>query len=318
MKVIIFTDTGVDDTFALLYTLFHPDIEVIAIVAGYGNVSRNRALGNIQFILSIAGKENIPIISGASRPLLGDEPIYYPYVHGIEGFGSYIPQQQPHVLYNFSSIFSLLTQSYEPVTIINIGRLTSLALAFILHSEILDLIQNIYVMGGAFSIPGNVTPYAEANIFADPTAASIVLSHSSPLSVHLLPLNVTKRVIFTPEMIQSLTQQLPKTIQQILDQMFQYYYSYYRRKSPSIAGAPLHDLVAAGAAVNPQFFKYIQRNVQIEQTSPFTKGVTVADLRDTPTLNPSHNDFSFIALDLDYHSFIKDVFMVYQRGSTTH
>ncbi|MFC0274501.1 nucleoside hydrolase [Metabacillus herbersteinensis] len=311
MKVLLFTDSGIDDTFALLYALLHPQINVIGVVADYGNVSRDRAIRNTQYILSLVGQEDIPIISGASRPILGDEPVYYPYVHGVEGFGSIIPQQQPKVLYNFNSIFTLITESSEPVTIINIGRLTSLSVAFLLHPEILNLVQNIYIMGGAFLVPGNVTPYAEANIFADPTAASIVFNNASPLSIRLFPLNVTEKALFSPEIVQSISQHTTEPIGQFLMNSFQYYYTYYQRQRPNLNGAPLHDLVAVNAVVNPQFYKYIQRNVQIIDSSPLGKGITIADLRDRPNIVPTQNDFSFIVLDMDYQKFIQDVHLTF-------
>ncbi|WP_257348797.1 nucleoside hydrolase [Pseudalkalibacillus decolorationis] len=311
MNVLLFTDSGIDDTFALIYALRHPQINLIGVVAGYGNVQRDRTIRNTQYVLSLLGQENIPIISGASRPILGDEPVYYPYVHGVEGFGTIIPQQQPKDLYNFSNVITLLTQSSTPVTIVNIGRLTSLSVAFLLHPEILSLVQNIYIMGGAFLVPGNVTPYAEANFFADPTSASIVFNHSSPLSVRLFPLNVTHKAIFTPDIVQTITQKMEESVGQFLVSTFQYYYTFYQRQRPNLYGAPLHDLVAMNAVVNPHLFSSIQRNVQIIDTSPLGKGISIADFRDRPIIDPSKNDFSFIALDMDYQRFIQDVYLTF-------
>ncbi|WP_408010373.1 nucleoside hydrolase [Pseudalkalibacillus sp. A8] len=57
MNVLFFTDSGIDDTLALIYALRHPDINVIGIVAGYGNVARDRTIRNSQYVLSLMGKE---------------------------------------------------------------------------------------------------------------------------------------------------------------------------------------------------------------------------------------------------------------------
>jgi purine nucleosidase len=152
----------------------------------------------------MTNSDHIPIISGASRSVLGTEPKFYPYVHGVEGLGTVLPEEAPKTLYNFSSIFTVINESKDPVSIVNIGRLSSLAMAFILHPELLNLIQNIYVMGGAFLVPGNVTPYAEANIFGEPTSASIVINHTNHLAVYFFPLNVTEKAIATPQFVQSL------------------------------------------------------------------------------------------------------------------
>ena len=44
-------------------------------------------------------------------------------------------------------------------------------------------------MGGAVSVPGNVSEWAEANIFGDPEAADIVFQ--SGVKVDLVPLDAT-------------------------------------------------------------------------------------------------------------------------------
>ncbi|WP_261132064.1 nucleoside hydrolase [Bacillus sp. Marseille-Q3570] len=312
MNVLFFTDSGIDDTFALIYALRHPDINVIGVVAGYGNVSRDRTIRNTQFVLKLLEKEDVPIISGSSRPILGDEPVFYPYVHGVEGFGTVLPEEQPEVLYNFNNIFILLTKSKEPVTIVNVGRMTSLAVAFLLHPEILSLVQNFHIMGGAFLVPGNVTPYAEANFFADPSSVSIVFNNASPLSIKLFPLNVTHQAIFTPEIINSFTQP-DDPVGDFLKSTFNYYYTFYQRQRPRLRGAPLHDLVAIQAIANPQMYRYIQRNVQVINDSALGKGITVADLRDRPIIDPGKNDFINIAMDVDYPAFIQDVVSVLQK-----
>ncbi|MED2970712.1 nucleoside hydrolase [Fictibacillus sp. B-59209] len=311
MNVLFFTDLGIDDAFALIYALKHPQIKVIGIVADYGNVSRDRAIRNAQYILTMTNSDHIPIISGASRPVLGTEPEFFPYVHGTEGLGTVIPEEMPKVLYNFSNIFTVIKESTEPVSIVNIGRLTSLAMAFILHPELLNLVQNIYVMGGAFLVRGNVTPYAEANIFGDPTSASIVINHTSPLAVRLFPLNVTEKAIATPQFVQSLIKGSEDSTGHFLRRIYEFYYTFYKKERPGLRGAPIHDLVPVSALVNPSIFKYVERNVQIvENSSIFGKGITVADFREHPVINPSENDFSIIAYDMDYDAFLKDVYTV--------
>ncbi len=223
-----------------------------------------------------------------------------------------MPEEQPEVFYNFNNIFILLTKSKEPVTIVNIGRMTSLAVAFLLHPEILSLVQNFYIMGGAFLVPGNVTPYAEANFFADPSSVSIVFNNASPLSIKLFPLNVTHQAIFTPDIINSFTQP-DDPVGDFLKSTFNYYYTFYKRQRPRLRGAPLHDLLAIQAIANPQMYRYIQRNVQVINDSALGRGITVADLRDRPNIDPGKNDFMNIAMEVDYPSFIQDVVSVLQK-----
>jgi purine nucleosidase len=48
-KVLLFGDVGVDDTVALLYGYFNEQIDIVGVVADYGNVSREMTLRNIQY-----------------------------------------------------------------------------------------------------------------------------------------------------------------------------------------------------------------------------------------------------------------------------
>ena len=56
-KVLLFTDLGIDDVFAILYTFFRKDIQLVGIVADYGNVSRENAIKNINYLKYISGRK---------------------------------------------------------------------------------------------------------------------------------------------------------------------------------------------------------------------------------------------------------------------
>ena len=96
-KVLLFGDFGIDDTIALLFLLFSKEVEIIGIVADYGNVERSKVLRNLNYIKYL-GILNIPIFAGAETALTGIGPIYYPEVHGPEGLGSIIPQSPEGII----------------------------------------------------------------------------------------------------------------------------------------------------------------------------------------------------------------------------
>ncbi len=60
------------------------------------------------------------------------------------------------------------------VTLCPIGPLTNIATAFERAPDIIDRVQEIVLMGGAYFEVGNITPTAEFNIYVDPEAAKIV------------------------------------------------------------------------------------------------------------------------------------------------
>ncbi|KAI9273082.1 Inosine/uridine-preferring nucleoside hydrolase domain-containing protein [Phascolomyces articulosus] len=64
------------------------------------------------------------------------------------------------------------------ISILAVGPLTNIALAYQRDPITLSRAKRILIMGGAVDAPGNVTPLAEFNFRADPDAANIVLSAS--------------------------------------------------------------------------------------------------------------------------------------------
>ncbi len=87
-----------------------------------------------------------------------------------------------------------------PVTILAIGPLTNIALALRLAPDICDNVERVVCMGGAFFVPGNVTPSAEFNWWFDPEAAAIVLEENLDLLV--VPLDATDTVVLDLERYQ--------------------------------------------------------------------------------------------------------------------
>ena len=102
-KSIIFGDPGIDDSFAIMYGLLHPEIEIVGIVTGYGNVEHIHAAHNAAYILQLANRQNIPVISGATKPLTEEITTYYPEIHGAEGLG---PSMFQKIYYLFQYIIS--------------------------------------------------------------------------------------------------------------------------------------------------------------------------------------------------------------------
>lgn len=161
----------------MLFLLFSKEVEIIGIVADYGNVERSKVLRNLNYIKYL-GNLNIPIFAGAETALTGIEPIYYPEVHGPEGLGSIIPQIPEGIdmpIYEIEDLKPYIRNLNYDITIVTLGRLSSLAALSIIHLQTLQRFPEIIVMGGVFFKPGNVTALAEANFYSDPYAANLVV-----------------------------------------------------------------------------------------------------------------------------------------------
>ncbi|WP_100372959.1 nucleoside hydrolase [Bacillus sp. FJAT-45037] len=275
LKILVFCDPGIDDTIALIYALQHPKIEVVGIVAEYGNTTRKFAFRNIEYLLTLVDKEHIPVIAGAERALSGETPVIQPTIHGDYGLGPFTPPNSEEGLReNFCELLPLLREANDDLTIVTLGRLTTLATLFLLYPNLMSTIKNYHVMGGAFFVPGNVTPVAEANVYGDPVAASIVIKYAK--NVTLFPLNITNHVFITPELAEQLN---VEGREDILYPILDFYYTFYQSQQPDIPGSPIHDLIPILALTKPHWFTYENKLLHVQKEPGIARGLTLADMR---------------------------------------
>ncbi|MEO6299170.1 MAG: nucleoside hydrolase, partial [Paracoccaceae bacterium] len=84
-KIIIDTDPGQDDAFAILLALGSPeDIEVLGITAVAGNVPLNWTERNARIICELAGKPLTKVFKGCDKPLKR-KLVTAEHVHGKTG-----------------------------------------------------------------------------------------------------------------------------------------------------------------------------------------------------------------------------------------
>lgn len=310
-KVLLFGDVGVDDTVALLYGYFNEQIDIVGVVADYGNISREMTLRNIHYLIRLFNIPEVKVIFGAEKPITGEEPTFYPEVHGVHGLGPIIPTPMQDLegplIENFHETVNLIEQYKGEVTIVSIGRLTSLATMFILFSELMKQVKEIYIMGGAFWVPGNVTAVSEANFHGDPIAAKIVLQYAE--NVTIIPLNVTDRAIVTPDMVDYIH---AKGKASVLKPMLDYYYLFYKKRNPAIMGSPVHDAITLMATIHEDWFTFKTLPVHIITVEGISRGQTIADIR--PWIKFEENEKKHrIAFDFNYNQFFSD-FMTIMTG----
>ncbi|WP_261134266.1 nucleoside hydrolase [Bacillus sp. Marseille-Q3570] len=307
-KIILFADTGIDDAIALIYALKNPEVDLIGVVSGYGNIDREKAYRNVEYLLELAGRTDIPVIAGATRPLSGEDPIFFPDIHGAEGLGPIdppIPEERYANRTNFSKLFRLIKENPKEVTIVNVGRCTSLAIAHYLSPEVMDDVKETYLMGGAFHVPGNATEVAEANFFGDPIAADFITQNVKNLTI--IPLNVTRDAILTPEEVNFIDSHADSALEELIKPILDFYYEVYQQLEPGIEGTPQHDLAALMAALEIDgLFQYRRREVNVEDAGEYTSGESVADFR-PGTRNCFGPGCSRIALRINEEVFVSKV-----------
>jgi purine nucleosidase len=312
-NVLLFADPGVDDSFAIMYAILNPNINLVGIVSGYGNTPKEQSVRNSAYLVDLGGRADIPIIAGAAGPLSGETVQYYPEIHGPEGLGPIRPPEtlQNVEVHDFNKILEIIHQYRGNLVLVNVGRLTELALMFILYGDnALKDVTSFYIMGGAFLVPGNITAEAEANFFSDSIAARIVMEKAH--NVYLFPLNITNRAIITPDMVEILARNSPTPYKSLLEPTFDYYFKAYQKNVPGIKGAPIHDVVPLMAITNPEIFRYLPRRVKVEEFGD-AKGKSIADFRPKPDSEPAET-LDYIGMEADIQKFVENFMEVFLKG----
>jgi len=175
-RVIVDTDTAGDDTQALALSVLTDRLSVEAVTVVAGNVPFDRQVENAKYTLSLVDATDIPVYEGARSPLVKSHE-HATEIHGEGGLGGDLqPETGIDSAEGFApdEIVARCRESPGEITLLCIGPLTNLALAHAREEELPDLVDEVWVMGGAVNCRGNVTPAAEFNVWADPDAASRV------------------------------------------------------------------------------------------------------------------------------------------------
>ncbi|MAY45411.1 MAG: nucleoside hydrolase [Rhodobacteraceae bacterium] len=276
-KIIIDTDPGQDDAIAIMLALASPEeIDVLAITAVAGNVPLALTSKNARIICELAGRPDVAIYAGCdaplTRPLVTAE-----HVHGKTGLNGpklpdpTMPLQDQHAVDYI--VDTLRGSDAGAITLCPLGPLTNIAKAFKAAPDIVEKVQEIVLMGGAYFEVGNITPTAEFNIYVDPEAADIVFKSGAPITV--MPLDVTHKTLVTTarnDAFRALGTPVGDAVAQMID-----FFERFDKEKYGSNGAPLHDPCVTAYLINPDLFKGRHINVEIETTSDLTLGMTVAD-----------------------------------------
>ncbi len=267
---IIDTDPGVDDAFAIIYAAKHPQLDLKAITSVFGNVSLNHTFPNAKLLAGTLNKI-VPVSKGHCKALValnndaGD-------THGQDGFGGkYQTYKHLEITENIEdnavqTMVRILRESEEKVILFPIGPLTNIASLILCYPELLNKIQCISLMGGAFK-HGNRTMTAEFNILMDPEAAKIVFE--SGLDIIMTGLDITDQATISEDeltQIRSIDNEHSEMLYQILD----LYASHDRC---------LHDPLAIMAITDPDMIEFENLYIDVETGGNLSAGATIADYR---------------------------------------
>ena len=198
-RIIIDADTGVDDSLAILYALRSPNFHVEGITTCFGNNNAEQSADNCLRLIRLSGcGYEVPVAVGSNESLDGVFDSAPAHIHGDNGIGNVeLPEssQKPVDETAWDFIIRKAGELKDELTIITTGRMTNLARALEKDPELPSKVKKVVAMGGTLKEPGNVNPYAEANIHGDAKAADRVFRAGFNLA--LVGLDVTMKTFIT-------------------------------------------------------------------------------------------------------------------------
>ena len=298
LPIILDCDPGHDDAIAMILALASPELDVKAITASAGNQTPDKTLRNVLRMLTLLGRQDIPVAGGARKPLMR-ELIIADNVHGESGLdGPALPEPDfaPQTCTAVELMASTLRASPQPITLVATGPQTNVALLLNSHPELHDKIARIVLMGGAMVL-GNWQPAAEFNIYVDPEAAEIVFQSGIP--VVMAGLDVTHRAQIHGLDIERF-RQVGNPVATIVAELLDFFMEYHKDAKWGFTGAPLHDPCTIAWLLKPELFTSVERWVGVETQGKYTQGMTVVDYYFLTGKQPN----TTVLLDIDRERFV--------------
>jgi len=305
--VIINTDPGIDDAWAILLAVASPELDILGLTVSFGNLQNMTDLTNNALrILEIADRYDIPVFAGVDNPVSGSyHDLGSSKFHGKDGLGDIgfpLPRGNISSMGAVEFIIQSCRAAPGKINIVSVGPLTNLAVALSIEPNLPQLVNRIYCMGGTVKVPGNVSPMGEANVAKDSHAAHQVFA--AGFKITMAGLDVTSAIHMSPEYFKSL-KDLGKCGKFIYE-IAQFYLG--AEKSEGYPWSPCHDPSSIMAMVHPDIYNSTNSFPVGVYTTHYPDpmdGVLLVDRRGGPNLPPPPAYSTTLLMEVDQEEFKK-------------
>lgn len=218
-RIVFDTDSGFfgDDGAALvMLARSGAEVSIDGVTTVAGNVYPVEGAAYMLRLLDCLNAPSIPVFVGARAPLVHtaamaaeEERRWGP----LEYQGAFtrppadvaaISPRRPEVRDGFAFLADTIERSPGQITVLALGPMTNLAIAFRLHPDLPKKIRRLVFMGGALRVSGNANRTAEFNFWFDPEAAQVVLRSAIPEKV-MFGLDICNHAVLTRELFDEIT-----------------------------------------------------------------------------------------------------------------
>jgi purine nucleosidase len=263
MRLVVDTDTGIDDALALLWLASRADVELVAVHSVHGNTSPEQAAANARTVLDLAGLTAVPVVGGRGAPVAApaEDGARRP-LHGYDGLGDcdLAPPPWPPAHADHDAVVDLLRLAHGragELDLLTLGPLTNVAAALRADPAILSAFRTVTVMGGTGRrMPGDDDPIlaSDTNTRLDADAARIVAGAEGS-RVTMVGVDVTRRSLAGPAWLARLA--ATTTAHGLFAAAASRLYADHVEATPGERALPIHDalaaMVCAGADVDADF-----------------------------------------------------------------
>jgi inosine-uridine nucleoside N-ribohydrolase len=297
-RVVLIADPGIDTAFAVALALNDPTLDVLALLATPGNVPAEQATQNVHILIEQLDPPRWPRLGGAPPVVYDMDATDF---HGPGGLGGItFPCVKKHSpVSSDRQLVDLVREYPRQISVVNLGPLTVLAQAMDRDPELPSLIERIVCLGGTWHEPGNASAVAEFHIACDPVSARRVLKCGA--QIVLIPLDVTRKVLFSPTDLLELPNPDSRTCQ-FLRQIVPYGIRATSNRY-GVEGFHLKDVLGVFALTRPSALTTRQAVVDVETRGELTRGMTIVDMR--PDTHEKPNVHLGIGVDVSaVHEYI--------------
>jgi len=282
-RIIIDTDPAMgsaggdpEDSFAILLALNSPELTVEGLTVVQGNVPVDHGYANAVHLLDLLGRRDVPVLAGIERPLDPERRLQLAWLEQRGGLERLVPSATPPAGDPHAVDFLVQTVLENPgeIVLVTIGPLSNVARALEREPSLAEKIPRIVMMGGAATVPGNITPAAEFNIWADPEAAHRVFESGVPIC--MVGLDVCEQTHLNEDVVKRLEaapSELARFVARAVGPWIE-----LRRNVFGADDLHLYDSLAVAIAFRPDLVRSSEAFVAVETEGTHTAGATVSYL----------------------------------------
>jgi inosine-uridine nucleoside N-ribohydrolase len=297
---------GPCDIGGMVFFNMHPQADLIGLVLSRGEFYPRQAVNTWPvFLFDVLGSKGTAVGIGTETPL---DPNPHEFPESWRGPSSnFWNHELPPKSTDFETsvghelIIDLVNSSPDKVTIVAMGSMTDVALALQQDPGIIGNIAQVVIMGGAFTVPGNLSDgpeptnntTAEWNMYIDATAAKVILDSGVPVSI--VPLDAVQYLVNASDVNQ---------IKTIADPGVEYVARMWEEQYGWGGDFLIWDTITATAATNPENFYWTVDGVDVITEPGDFQGRTV----------PLHNGAQHIryATGADYAAIMDLLFATFR------